>query len=69
MTQADRVHSTPPTNTPVDTTRRRFLTVAAIGSMVGAGSLAFAATAPNDVPPRPSPCQMAAVFKPIRSMR
>ena len=22
MTQADRVHSTPPTNTPVDTTRR-----------------------------------------------
>jgi hypothetical protein len=111
MTQADRVHSTPPTNTPVDTTRRfetlkdaedalmeqgfklvpdtcnwiddaaridagvypeeaygiskyrieyraldatptrrRFLTVAAIGSMIGAGSLAFAAAAPNDVP-------------------
>src|SRR5713101_8431782 len=35
---------------PVDTTRRRFLTVAAIGSIVGAGSLAFAAAAPNDVP-------------------
>lgn len=35
---------------PVDTTRRRFLTVAAIGSMIGAGSLAFAAAAPNDVP-------------------
>jgi hypothetical protein len=35
---------------PVDPTRRRFLTVAAIGSIVGAGSLAFAATAPNDVP-------------------
>jgi len=50
MTQADRVLSTPPTNTPVDTTRRRFLTVAAIGSMIGAGSLAFAAAAPNDVP-------------------
>jgi len=111
MAQADRVHSTPPTNTPLDTTRRfetlkdaedalmeqgfklvpdtcnwiddaaridagvypeeaygiskyrieyraldatptrrRFLTVAAIGSMVGAGSLAFAAAAPNDLP-------------------
>src|SRR5882672_3939954 len=35
---------------PVDPTRRRFLTVAAIGSIVGAGSLAFAAAAPNDVP-------------------
>jgi hypothetical protein len=29
MTQADSVHSTPPTNTPVDTTRRHLLTVAA----------------------------------------
>jgi hypothetical protein len=29
MTQADSVHSTPPTNTPVDTARRRFLSVAA----------------------------------------
>src|SRR6266702_3206191 len=35
---------------PVDPTRRRFLTVAAVGSMIGAGSLAFAASAPNDVP-------------------
>src|SRR5882672_8238483 len=35
---------------PVDPTRRRFLITAAIGSMVGAGSLAFAAAAPNDVP-------------------
>jgi hypothetical protein len=50
MTQADRVYITPPTNTPVDTTRRRFLAVAAVGSIVGAGSLAFAAAAPNDVP-------------------
>jgi hypothetical protein len=50
MIQADRMLSMPPTNTPADTTRRRFLTVAAIGSMIGAGSLAFAATAPNDVP-------------------
>ena len=50
MTQADSVHSTPPTNTPVDTTRRRFLTVAAVGSIVGAGSLAAVAMTPSDVP-------------------
>ena len=50
MTQADRVLSTPPTNTPVDTTRRRFLTVAAVGSIVGAGTLAAAAMASTDVP-------------------
>jgi hypothetical protein len=50
MAKATRVLSTPPTNTPVDTTRRRFLTVAAVGSMIGAGSLAFAAAAPSDVP-------------------
>jgi hypothetical protein len=50
MTQADRVLSTPPTNTPVDPARRRFLTVAAVGSMVGAGTLAAAALTPNDVP-------------------
>ena len=50
MTQADSVLSTPPTNTPADTTRRRFLTVAAIGSIFGAGNIAAAAMAPNDVP-------------------
>jgi hypothetical protein len=49
MTQADSVLSTPPTNTPVDTTRRRFLAAAAVASAVGAGSLAAAARAP-DVP-------------------
>ncbi len=52
MTQADRVYNTPPTNTsaidhpmmfpPRDPTRRRFLAVAAVGSVVGAGSLAAA---------------------------
>ena len=47
MTQADSKNST---TAPIDTTRRRFLTVAAVGSIVGAGSLAFAAAAPNDVP-------------------
>ena len=35
---------------PVDPSRRRFLTVAAISSIVGAGSLAAAAMASNDVP-------------------
>jgi hypothetical protein len=35
---------------PVDPTRRRFLTVAAVGSIAGAGSLAAAAMAPNDAP-------------------
>jgi hypothetical protein len=55
MTQADSVLSTPPTNTsaidqpmmfpPRDPTRRRFLAVAAVGSVVGAGSLAAAAMA------------------------
>jgi hypothetical protein len=34
----------------VDPTRRRFLTVAAVGSMVSAGTLAAAALRPNDVP-------------------
>jgi hypothetical protein len=47
MTQADSVLSTPPTNTPVDTSRRRFLTIAAGASFVGAGSLAAAAMAPS----------------------
>jgi hypothetical protein len=50
MAQADSVHSTPPTNTPIDKTRRRFLTVAAVGSMIGAGSLAAVAMTQTDVP-------------------
>jgi hypothetical protein len=69
MTRADRVLSTPPTNAsalPVDPTRRRFLTVAAVGSMVSAGTLAAAALTPNDVPqavtmPAPSPELRAAI--------
>src|SRR6266481_1430902 len=57
MPKADSVLSTPPTNTsaidhpmmfpPRDPTRRRFLAVAAVGSFVGAGSLAAAAMAPS----------------------
>jgi hypothetical protein len=49
MAKADRVYITPPTNTPVDTTRRRFLAVTAFASAAGAGSLAAAAMVPNDV--------------------
>jgi hypothetical protein len=68
MTQADSVLSTPPTNTsaidqpmfpPIDPTRRRFLAVAAVASVVSAGTLAAAAARAPDVPqavtmPRPS---------------
>jgi len=35
---------------PVDPTRRRFLTVAAVGSVASAGTLAAAALTPSDVP-------------------
>jgi hypothetical protein len=57
MTQADSVYITPPTNTsaidhpmmfpPRDPTRRRFLAVAAVASVAGAGTLAAAARTPN----------------------
>jgi hypothetical protein len=59
MTRADSVLSTPPTNTPVDTSRRRFLTIAAVASAVGSGTLAAAAAMDPSIPaavtmPRPS---------------
>jgi hypothetical protein len=54
MAQADRVHSTPPTNMsvnnppePVDPTRRRLLTIAAAGSIAGF-SPAIASALPDD---------------------
>jgi hypothetical protein len=67
MTQADSVLSTPPTNTPVDTTRRRFLAVAAVVSVAGAGSLTAAATLAPEVPqavtvPHVSPALRAAIL-------
>jgi hypothetical protein len=43
MTRADSVHSTPPLRTPIDTHRRRFLTVAAGASIASVGPLAVAA--------------------------
>src|SRR5712671_6071419 len=82
MAQADRVLSTPPTNTsaidrpmmfpPRDPTRRRFLAVAAVASVVSAGTLAAAAAMDPSVPVavtisrhnRPDP-----VFGPIEAHR
>jgi hypothetical protein len=50
MTQADRVFSTPPTNTsainPVDPTRRGFITLAAGASIISVGSIAAVAAMP-----------------------
>jgi hypothetical protein len=36
MAKATRVYSTPPTNTPVDPTRRHLLTIAAAGAVAAA---------------------------------
>jgi hypothetical protein len=52
MTRADSVLNTPPTNTPVDQTRRRFLSQAA-----GGGVLALAAF--------PPPAAVAAPVDPV----
>ena len=48
MTQADRVHSTPPTNTPIDTTRRGFLggTAAALAASTAVNVAALATIRP-----------------------
>jgi hypothetical protein len=51
MTQADSVHSTPPTNTPTDTTRRRLLTIAAGGAVAAAIPTAVVAGIPTSVDP------------------
>jgi hypothetical protein len=63
MTQADSVHSTPPTNTPADTTRRRFITIAAGASIVSVGSLAAVAV-PNATP-EVSPAPVDPIFAAI----
>ncbi len=47
MTQADSVLSTPPTSTPIDSTRRHFLSVVAGASAAAISTLAMAAAAPN----------------------
>jgi len=69
MTQADRVHSTPPTNTPISqsnpvdaTSRRRFLTSAA---GVAAGGTVFALAA---IPPASAAVAPAGLPDPIFSL-
>ena len=49
MTQADSVHSTPPTNTPVDQARRHFLTVAAGAALATAATAAAAPAEPDPI--------------------
>jgi hypothetical protein len=68
MIQADRVLSTPPTNTPIDSKRRRFLTVAAGASVASVGALTVAAM-PATAPGRPA-CdaeliELGARFEPL----
>ena len=48
MTQAESVHSTPPTNTPIDTTRRGFLggTAAALATSTAVNVAALATIRP-----------------------
>jgi hypothetical protein len=46
MTKADSVHSTPRTNTPTDTTRRRLITIAAGGAVAAAIPTAVLAAPP-----------------------
>ena len=53
MTQADRVHSTPPTNTPADLTRRRLLSRAA-GVAAGSTVLALATIPPASAAAAPA---------------
>jgi hypothetical protein len=67
MIKADRVHSTPPTNTPIDTTRRRFLAVAAGASVVSVGTLAVAAM--PTAAPDSAACAVDPAFALIRAKR
>jgi hypothetical protein len=62
MTQADSVLSTPPTNTPIDTTRRRFLTVAAGASVASVGTLAVAAMPAIGIPMTEPVCAVDPAF-------
>jgi hypothetical protein len=70
MTQTDRVLSTPRTNTPIDTTRRRFLTVAAGASVASVGAITVAA-APTTAPAMPPDAGEAAdpIFAAIHEYR
>jgi hypothetical protein len=68
MAQADRVHSTPPTNTPIDSKRRRFLAVAAGASVASVGTLAVAAAMPAATPYRAA-CAVDPIYAAIDAHR
>jgi hypothetical protein len=67
MDQAKRVLSTPPTNAPTDTTRRRFLTLAAGASVASVGTLAVAAM--PTAAPDSAACAADPAFALIRAKR
>jgi hypothetical protein len=67
MIEADRVFSTPPLSTPIDTSRRRFLTVAAGTSIAYVGTLAVAAM-PAGAPGSPA-CAADPIFGVIEAHR
>jgi hypothetical protein len=68
MTRADRVLSTPPLNTPIDTNRRRFLAVAAGASVASVGTLAVAAM-PTAAPAAAAACAVDPAFALIAEKR
>jgi hypothetical protein len=67
MAKATCVHSTPPTNTPIDTTRRRFLAVSAGASVASVGTLAVAAM--PGVGPAIAACAVDPIFAAIEAHR
>jgi hypothetical protein len=67
MAKADRVHSTPPTNTPIDPTLRRFLAVAAGASVASVGTLAMAAMPP--AAPASAACAVEALIEAGKAVR
>jgi hypothetical protein len=62
MAKANRVHSTPPTNTPIHTHRRHFLAVAAGASVVSVGALTAAAMPAIALGAEPAPDPIYAVI-------
>jgi hypothetical protein len=68
MTRADRVLSTPPTNTPIDSKRRRFLAVAVGASVASVSTLAIAAAMPAAAPGRPA-CAVDPIYAAIERQK
>jgi hypothetical protein len=67
MIEADRMHSMPPTNAPIDTTRRRFLAVSAGASVASVGALTVAAM-PAIAPDRGA-CAVDPIYAAIEAHR